>query len=153
MVLSALGTLLCHWRVCMLPLAGQVPQDEEGTGWAGGTWPEVTPGTGSCKKAAHSSMQGCSTLWTVKLGVLCRCLGLLCGVQNSCKWAEHCTPVLQFPHFHLSYLLGFHVNFLKTVLWLQRKGAEKLNLEEVLARQTTMSIRSERQGEDKWENE
>ena len=35
----------------------------------------------------------------------------------------------------------------------KRKGAEKLNLEEVLARQTTMSIRSERQGEDKWENE
>lgn len=59
------------------------------------------------------------------------------------------TTDFQLPHFlHLSYILGsFFLQ--KTELRLQEKRAENLNLEEVLAKQTTMSIRSERQGEDK----
>ena len=49
---------------------------------------------------------------------------------------------------HLSYVLGLHGHFLKTVIRLQRKGLKTLSLEEVLARQTTMCIRSERRGEE-----
>lgn len=49
---------------------------------------------------------------------------------------------------HLSYVLGLRGHFLKTETRLQRKGLKTLRLEEVLARQTTMCIRSERRGEE-----
>lgn len=71
------------------------------------------------------------------------------GTENSCQWAEHGSPDFQVPHFYLSYVLGFGVSCLKSELRLRENRAEILNLEEVLARQTTMSIGSGRQRKDK----
>lgn len=146
-VLSVLNTPLCKRRLCLLPPGrrGACKLQRHRLSLEGVTRGDPEDGVLQ-ESRSYRSVRGSSTPWTGRLGLCFR------DSENSAKWAEHGSAGFHFPYFHLSYIVGLQGGFPKTKIRVMKRSVN-LNLEEVLTRQTTARITSERPARTKWENE